>query len=128
MIYGNQALQTAIIAASNASTGGAVVLRDMGKTIQAPYGVATSITSLAAPSVVDGVAFFRQVQLLNPTALSVSQGALGGLSGSTFGVLGAQDVPSALADYLTFYIPVTVAGVRATVPSTKAYAIAGGQM
>jgi hypothetical protein len=52
---------------------------------------------------------------------------MGGVSGSTFGVLGAPGTPDPFTNYLTFYIPVTVAGVTASAP-TLAYAIAGGQM
>ena len=135
MLSGNPALNAAIAAAKAKAdaSGNAVVLRDMGKTIQAPYAVAASLSDAAAlvvPTVTTSttVAFFRQVQLINPTALTVGQGALGGLSGVTFGVLGAQDAPNANCDYLTFSIPVAVAGVRANVVSTGAYAIAGGQM
>jgi hypothetical protein len=135
MLSGNPALNAAIASAAQRATANntALVLRDMGKTIQAPYAVAASLADAAAltvPAITTAtpVAFFRQVQLISPTALSVGQGALGGSLGSTFGVLGGQDIPNQYSDYLTFYIPVSVAGVRANVVSTAAYAIAGGQM
>jgi hypothetical protein len=53
---------------------------------------------------------------------------MGGTSGTTFGVLGAANTPDNLTDYLTFYIPVAVAGVTGAVVNTQAFAIAGGQM
>ncbi len=83
------ALTSAINAAANAS---GVVLRDMGKTIQAPVG-----------SLTGAVSFFRQVQLIS-VASSV-----------TFGVLGGSSVPDANTDYLTFYIPIMIGGVAAAV-------------
>jgi hypothetical protein len=89
----------------------ALVLRDMGKTIKAVYDASGN----------EG--FFREVQLLNPRAQGLtSNTVIGGPTGSTFGVIGASP------DYLTFYIPVTVAGVRGPVPTANAFAIAGGQM
>ena len=108
-----QAVQGVVAAGGSAS---AFVLRDMGKTIKAPLTTATG-----------SVSFFRQVQLLNPTPLSASQGSIGGLGGSTFGVLGGNYIPDNYTNFLTFYIPVTVAGVRAAA-GTAVYAIAGGQM
>jgi hypothetical protein len=106
------ALQAAITAA-----GANVVLRDMGKTILAP------VTSVSGNQ-----GFFRQVQLIAPAALSASQGFNGGSAGSTFGVLGASNVPDAYTDYLTFYIPVSVAGVNYGPIGVNAYPVAGGQM
>ena len=109
-----QAAGYATIATSGAQT--AFVLRDMGKTIKAAYKSGGALTT--------DVGFFREVQLLNPKALGLTTNTvIGGVNGSTFGVLGPSP------DYLTFYIPVTVAGVRANgVPTVNAYAIAGGQM
>jgi hypothetical protein len=106
------ALQAAVAAA-----GANVVLRDMGKTILAPVGSASG-----------NQGFFRQVQLIAPAALSASQGFNGGSAGSTFGVLGAANVPDAYTDYLTFYIPVSVAGVNYGPIGVNAYPLAGGQM
>ena len=103
------------------AAGGAsnLVLRDMGKTIFAA-------TSSAGTS----FGYFRQVQLLQPSAISSTQGFIGGTSGSTFGVLGANNTPDVYTDFLTFYIPVSVAGVAgvAAATSSGAYALAGGQM
>lgn len=113
------ALDNAIAAASNAATAASqvVVLRDMGKTILAPVGSLSGVQG-----------FFRQVQLLNPASISASQGFNGGAAGSNFGVLGAASVPDAYTDYLTFYIPVHVAGTFNGAVSANAYPVAGGQM
>jgi len=105
------ALQAAIAAAVSAHTAANLVLRDMGKTIYAQYG-----TGLAS----DPSAYFRQVQLLRPTAFAADT--------SSFGVLGGQNIPDAYTDFLTFYIPVAVAGVKGPQVNTQAFAIAGGQM
>jgi hypothetical protein len=73
--------------------------------------------------------YFRQVQLLAPGLITQGPGFMGGLSGNTFGVLGAAGTPDVYTNYLVFYIPVSVAGVSgAPGIDTKAYAIAGGQM
>jgi hypothetical protein len=100
------------------TVGGAagLILRDMGKTIKAAY-------TNAAGTLGTDVGFFREVQLLNPKALGLTTNTvIGGVNGSNFGVIGPSP------DYLTFYIPVTVAGVRGPVPTQNAYAVAGGQM
>jgi hypothetical protein len=95
----------ALIAAVGAGNG---VLRDMGKTVQAPIG-----------SLTGNVGFFRQVQLLAPTAVTAAQGYAGGVAGNTFGVGGvATDGADAYNHYLTFYVPVTVAGVNADLSSS----------
>lgn len=113
----NSAQLAAAIADANAAAVAAstsVLLRDMGKTIQAPVG-----------SLTGDLGFFRQVQLVAPNRLTQAQGFNGGAAGSTFGVLGGNNVPSANSDYLTFYIPVVVAGVGRAI---NAYPIAAGQM
>jgi hypothetical protein len=111
-----QACSAALKAAIQAA-GANVVLRDMGKTILAPVGSASG-----------NQGFFRQVQLLAPGALVAGQGFNGGSAGSTFGVLGAANVPDAYTDYLTFFIPVNVAGVNYGPVGVNAYPVAGGQM
>lgn len=93
MVAASSALQSAITAAGSAS-----VLRDMGKTVQA------TLTSGA-------VGFFRQVQLLVPTAVTAAQGYNGGLGGNSFGVQGV--VPNSNTEYLVFYVPITVGGANA---------------
>jgi hypothetical protein len=103
----NSAALAAAIAAANAAASGAVMLRDMGKTILAPVG-----------SLSGAQQYYRQVQLIAPAALS--SGFVG-----NFGVLGAANTPSANVDYLSFYIPVSVAGVGAAI---NAYPVAAGQM
>lgn len=116
-------------AIQNANAAGAVlVLRDMGKTVQAVYD--HSVTPSAAPltySSSSTIGFFRQVQLLRPSALTYGQGTIGGLNGSNFGVLGSNNVPDNYTDFLTFYIPVSVAGVCAPA-ALPVNVIAGGQM
>ena len=97
----------AAIAAASAAASGAVLLRDMGKTILAPVG-----------SLSGAQQYYRQVQLIAPAALS--SGFVG-----NFGVLGAANTPTANVDYLSFFIPVSVAGVGAAV---NAYPVASGQM
>jgi hypothetical protein len=97
----------------------ALILRDMGKTIKARYDTNGSGT------LTNGEGYFREVQLINPGALgstAAGTSVIGGTNGSAFGVLGAAPT------YLTFYIPVTVAGIRGYVPTVPTYAIAGGQM
>jgi hypothetical protein len=59
----------------------------MGKTIKAALGSEAGVVS-----------FYRQVQLV-----SLLSSALGG-------VQGGLNVPTATSDYLTFYIPITIAG------------------
>ena len=103
------ALQAAIALEVTLNGIGNLVLRDMGKTIYAQYG--TGVAS-------DPSAYFRQVQLIRP-----SSGAA-----QTFGVLGAQNSPDAYTDFLTFYIPVAVAGVKGPQVNTQAFVVAGGQM
>ena len=104
-------LIAALTEAVAAHTAANLVLRDMGKTIYAQYG-----TGIAA----DPSAYFRQVQLIRPSAITSAA--------QTFGVLGGQSIPDAYTDFLTFYIPVAVAGVKGPQVNTQAFAIAGGQM
>jgi len=112
------ALQASLAqAVAAAGAAGNLVLRDMGKTIFAPVA---SLTGSAG--------YFRQVQLLLPAQITAAQGFIGGTSGTTFGVLGAAGVPDVYTDFLTFFIPVSVAGVTGTNVITNAYALAGGQM
>lgn len=111
------ALQAAVLQAVNAVGAGNLVLRDMGKTIFA--GNALVPTSFG---------YYRQVQLLNPSAVSAAQGFIGGPLGNTFGVLGANNTPDAFTDFMTFYIPVAVAGVMGAAVNTQAFSLAGGQM
>jgi len=111
------ALQAALALEVTLNGIGNLVLRDMGKTIFAPVG------SLSGDS-----SYFRQVQLLRPSAITAAQGFAAGSAGQSFGVLGAQNSPDAYTDFLTFYIPVAVAGVKGPQVNTQAFVIAGGQM
>lgn len=112
-------LQAALAQAVHLHTAAKLVLRDMGKTIYAQYG--TGIAS-------DPSAYFRQVQLLRPSGITAAQGFAGGSAGQTFGVLGGSNIPDAYTDFLTFYIPVAVAGVKGPEVDTQAFLVAGGQM
>ena len=118
----------AIADAVNATPGNAgqgLLLRDMGKTIFGPITASTATPATAVSS----WGYFRQVQLISPQAITQGPGFMGGVSGNTFGVLGAAGTPDPYTNYLTFYIPVTVAGVNgAPGVNTLAYAVAGGQM
>jgi hypothetical protein len=111
MTAASAALSGSIAGAATAAGGVAnLILRDMGKTVQAPIG------SLTGPS-----GFFRQVQLLSPSALTAAQGYNGGLSGNTFGVSGIN--------YLTFYVPVVVLGIAGVTTATAQDLVgAGGSM
>jgi hypothetical protein len=112
-----QVASAALIAnLAQAGTSSNLVLRDMGKTITAPT------VSLAGD-----VGYFRQVQLLKPSAITAAQGFIGGASGNRFGVLGDASIPNAYTDFMTFYIAVPVAGVLGGVLSGLT-PIAGGQM
>jgi len=112
-----QAASAALIAAlGTAGTAGTLILRDMGKTIFAGDAVTPS-----------NFGYYRQVQLLKPSAITAAQGFIGGPAGNTFGVLGAENTPDAFTDYMTFYIAVPVAGVLGGVLSGLT-PIAGGQM
>jgi hypothetical protein len=121
------ALQAAIAQAADVNQdntpGDLLLLRDMGKTIFAPLSNNTTTPATATSP----WGYFRQVQLIAPQVITQGPGFMGGVSGSTFGVLGAPGTPDPFTNYLTFYIPVTVAGVTPSA-NTLAYAIAGGQM
>jgi hypothetical protein len=122
------AIQQAVMAAGGGAAGlDAFVLRDMGKTIYASYGATNSSQDPRLQPSTANFGYFRQVQLLRPTAI-VANNFIGGLGGSNFGVLGGQNIPDNYTDFMTFYIPVSVAGIRGPAVNTGAYAIAGGQM
>jgi hypothetical protein len=100
------------------------VVRDMGKTIFAPFSATVGGTPTVA-------GFFRQYQLLNVAPISISQGFLGGVSGSTFGVGGPSIATTpGTSTYVTFYLPTAVAGVgSASAASVSPQDVnAGGQM
>ena len=83
-----------------------IVLRDMGKTIYAPTG-----TTLSNAQAKTQFGFFRAVQALVPQPIG-SQGFLGGVNGSVFGVYGGSDT-NGYVNYGTFYLPTNVDGVYA---------------
>ena len=111
-----------------AAAGGAhmLVLRDMGKTVYVPYWTINLATIKK-----DTKGYFRLVQLISPTSLGPN-GWNGGPQGSTFGVKGYPIYDAwgeNSTNYLTFYIPVSIANIIAEgATSTQAFAIAGGQM
>ena len=85
-------LATALTASTYAANS--ALLRDMGKTIRA------AITG-------GNVGYFRQVQLLVPSHAGVAAN-----------VQGAVLVPDQYSPYLTFYVPVAIAGISAAaIPS-----------
>lgn len=109
-----------------------VVLRDLGKTVYAQYWTFINPTTFDK----NAKGYFRQVQLISPTALGAN-GWNGGTNGSTFGVTGfpsqsfqiSTSDPLNLSSYLTFYIPVSIANIIGDgATSTGAFAIAGGQV
>lgn len=119
-------IQEAISAAGGVQN---IILRDMGQTVFSEY--------LAFPFEllpVQAYGYFRKVQLLYPTPLG-SNGWNGGPNGTTFGVLGMEPFFNNdgtiinTTSYLSFYIPVTIAGsAMPYATSTQAYAYAGGQL
>ena len=94
MAAASGALATALTASTYAANS--ALLRDMGKTIRAPVN-----------SVSGNVGYFRQVQLLVPSHAGVAAN-----------VQGAVLVPDQYSPYLTFYVPVAIAGISAAaIPS-----------
>ena len=82
--------------------GSLAYIRDMGKTVQAPYS-----SSLTAPASTAISGFFRQVQVLD-NSLSSSQATFG-VQGQAPGTFNASNPGD--KGYNTFYIPVAVGGV-----------------
>jgi hypothetical protein len=89
MAAASGALQTALTASTYAANS--ALLRDMGKTIRAPVG-----------AIGGNVGYFRQVQLLIPSHAGVAANVQGSVS-----------APGVNTPYLTFYVPVAVAGISA---------------
>jgi hypothetical protein len=119
--------QAATAAAINNAAAGysqtAPIVRDMGKTIFAQ--TATSLANAQAGTGTGSYGYFRQVQVLVPQPISAAQGFIGGLSGSVFGVVGGS--PTSTAQYLTVYVPTSVAGVSLN-PNTPLVEGPQGQM
>lgn len=103
MIPASAALQAAL-AQNQAFANGVVstAVRDMGKTIFAPFTSPTGQT---------GSAYFRQYQLVVARPINATQGFMGGPAGNTFGVVGAPATPDAYTNYMTFYVASIVEGV-----------------
>lgn len=89
MAAASGALQTALTASTYAANS--ALLRDMGKTIRAP------VTSVSG-----NVGYFRQVQLLVPSHAA-----------NPANVQGSVSAPDAYSPYLTFYVPIAIAGISA---------------
>jgi hypothetical protein len=103
-----------------AQANGQIVVRDMGKTIFAPFGSATG-----------NMGYFREYQLLNVSAIDATQGFLGGVGGNNFGVVGpANATAPGTSTFATFYLPVVAAGVGSpsNLTFTLAAPAAGGQL
>lgn len=111
-------LQTALSNAKQVA-GGQFLVRDMGKTIFAPFNSATG-----------DMGYFREYQLLVVSPIGATQGFLGGVGGNNFGVVGpANATAPGTSTYCTFYLPVAVGGVgtpASALPVVNAQA--GGQM
>ena len=123
-------VQLAAVNPTNVAGPQGSLVRDMGKTIKAPIGVAGVLDPAATAG------FFREVQLITPVPAVAPTGS------TTFGVginsLGAGNLPSAGnagdAGYGTYYIPIVVDGslatedgsTVATLPTT--YLPLGGQL
>jgi hypothetical protein len=107
----------ALLAANAAQANGQILVRDMGKTIFAPYAPTGSL------------GYFREYQLLNVSAIGAAQGFLGGVGGQNFGVIGpsAASVPGT-STYCTFYLPAVVGAVGSPSGLTLPLGVAGGQM
>ena len=126
MVPASQTGLTTAISNALSNLSSVVVLRDMGKTIFAQYVATVGASLTSAPA-----GFYREYQVLVPQSLSASQGFIGGVSGSTFGVVGPSVATApGTSTYLTVYLPSIVGGVVA--PGVNAYEApvqsAGGQM
>jgi hypothetical protein len=119
-------LSSAITDASTNS--GQLILRDMGKTIFAPYALNGTVANGNAGNF-DSYGYYRQYQLLIVNPISTTQGFLGGVGGNTFGVVGpAPATVPGTSTYITVYLPVSVQGVGNSGSVALVQPIAGGQM
>lgn len=125
LVPGSQTgLQTAISQAITGNAPGAEIIRDMGKTIFAPF-------TTTVGGNFTGYGFFRQYQVLMVKPIVVPPGFLGGTGGNTFGVVGPSVATSpGTSTYCTFYLPVSVQGVGtpSSVGVESVEVIGGGQM
>jgi hypothetical protein len=108
-------------------TNGQFIIRDMGKTILAPF-----VATLAASLTTAPQGYFREYQLLQVSPISATQLFNGGVNGNTFGVIGPSVSTAGTSTYATFYLPVSIGGVGSAAPATAALPVinqvAGGQM
>ena len=102
------ATKAAITNAADGYTQQLPIVRDMGKTIFAP--IADGSGALSGSN-----GYFRQIQVLVPQPITTTQGFIGGPAGSVFGVVGGSPPGTnpSYAQYLTVYVPTSVAGVYA---------------
>jgi hypothetical protein len=118
------ASQTGLASAlTDAENGvGTALVRDMGKTIYCSYSPTVGGTPTQA-------GFYRQYQLLKVNPITISQGFIGGPSGTNFGVVGpAIATTPGTSTYVTFYLPTFVAGVGSATAGLVPNIGAGGQM
>lgn len=116
-------LKNAIVTADDSVPSTYAVVRDMGKTI---FAQTADTVALAQAGTGNGSwGYFRQVQLLLPQPITTTQGFLGGTNGSVFGVYGGSPP---YAPYLTFYVPIDVAGVSNTTVAVPLPQSPHGQM
>jgi hypothetical protein len=109
VVIRNPVLTAAVGAAIAGLAGQTPIIRDMGKTVFCPTNNATSASGVSAGTTSQNYGYFRQVQLLQPQPINGNQGFIGGLQGNAFGVYGSS--PDQYTQYLTFYVPTSVAGV-----------------
>ena len=114
-----------LAAANPVSIGQGTLIRDMGKTIQAPI-------SANSGSTFGTYGFFREVQLLNTAAMSVSSATASVTFGVGTAASAGQTQPAGnVGDdgYGTYYIPIVVDGVLAsTAALPTSYLPLGGQL
>ena len=113
VIKATAAVQAAILLANSGYTQTFPIVRDMGKTIFAQISNSTTATpAAAAAGATVNYGYFRQIQVLVPQPINSNQGFIGGPNGNVFGVVGGS--PDSYSQYLTVYVPTSVAGVFAT--------------
>jgi hypothetical protein len=128
VVPANQTGLSTILSNALTVTNGQFIIRDMGKTILAPFVATLNASLTAAPQ-----GYFREYQLLQVSPISATQLFNGGVAGNTFGVIGPGNATlPGTSTYATFYLPVSIGGVGSAAPATAALPVinqvAGGQM
>jgi hypothetical protein len=128
MVVGTQTGLSLALATALGQNSGQLIIRDMGKTIFAPYAVNGTVANGNSGNFAS-YGYFRQYQALMVNPISTTQGFLGGVNGNTFGVVGpAPATVPGTSTYVTFYLPVSVQGVGSSAGLPSAAPINGGQM